>query len=48
MSKAFDRVEGDFIEKIQINMGFPESWVRLIVECDTIVRYQVKLNNVVT
>ena len=33
MSKAYDKVEWAFLEKILLKMGFEESWVALIMEC---------------
>ena len=33
MSKAYDRVEWDFLERIMLRMGFHERWVNLIM-CD--------------
>lgn len=47
MSKAYDRVEWDFLE-IMLNLGFPPNWVRLIMECITSVSYRVKFNDVIT
>ena len=34
MSKVYDRVEWDFLERIMLRMGFHERWVNLIM-CDT-------------
>ena len=44
MSKAYDRVEWSFLEKILLKLGFWESWVALIMECITTVSYSILLN----
>nr|XP_023888394.1 uncharacterized protein LOC112000487 [Quercus suber] len=44
MSKAYDRVEWPFLDKILLNMGFQESWVFLIMECITTVTYSIMVN----
>ena len=36
MSKAYDRVERVFLEKMMRKMGFHERWVRLIMKCVTL------------
>lgn len=33
MSKAYDRVEWNFLEKLKEKMGFEEKWLNLILEC---------------
>jgi hypothetical protein len=44
MSKAYDRVEWNFVEEMMRRMGFDERWITLIMRCITSVRYQFKVN----
>ena len=44
MSKAYDRVEWGFLEKIMRKLGFADQWVDLIMKCVTTVTYRVKVN----
>ena len=44
MSKAYDRVEWIFLEKILLKLGFQNSWVSLIMECITTVTYSIMVN----
>ena len=48
MSKAYDRVEWRFLEAMLCKLGFRRRWVELIMKCVTIVRYQIKVNGVLT
>ena len=44
MSKAYDRVDWDFLEKLMRNMGFNERWIHLIMGCVKMVSYSVLVN----
>ena len=48
MSKAYDRVEWRFLEAMLCKLGFRRRWVELIMKCVTTVRYQIKVNGVLT
>jgi hypothetical protein len=44
MTKACDRVEWNFLDD-DGQPGFNENWIDLIVNCMTIVRYHIKIND---
>jgi hypothetical protein len=44
MSKAYDRVEWMFPEKMMQRMGFTPRWVNQIMKCVQTVTYRVKIN----
>ena len=44
MSKAYDRVDWIFLERMMQKMGFARRWVDWIMACVTLVTYIVKFN----
>ena len=44
MSKAYDRVEWPFLERIMRRMGFNEGWINLIMLCVKTITYLVLVN----
>lgn len=44
MNKAFDRVEGSFLEKVLHKIGFASSWIALVMSCVSSVTYYILLN----
>ncbi|CAM8923539.1 unnamed protein product [Rhodiola kirilowii] len=45
MSKAYDRIEWKFLERMTLAMGFSESWVKRIMLCVETVTYKVRIND---
>jgi hypothetical protein len=48
LSKAYDRVDWDFLNKVLLKLGFQSAWVQWIMSCVTSVRYSVRFNGVVS
>lgn len=44
MSKAYDRLEWDFIEAVLLQLGFHTSWTNLIMQCIKTVSYSFLIN----
>lgn len=44
ISKAYDRVEWNFLEKVMTQLGFDHRWVKWIMECVKTVSYEVLIN----
>ncbi|KAH1031587.1 hypothetical protein J1N35_043761 [Gossypium stocksii] len=47
MSKAYDRVEWNFVQEIMLRMGFTQKWIDTIMKCMSTVSYQVVVNETI-
>lgn len=48
ISKAYDRVEWQFLERMMERMGFDGRWINLIMQCVFTVSYKIKVNGELT
>ena len=48
LSKAYDRVEWEYMRGILLKFGFDERWVKQVMACVSSVRFTVKLNGEIT
>lgn len=44
ISKAYDRVEWNFLEKVMSQLGFADRWINWIMKCVRTVSYEVLIN----
>lgn len=47
MSKAYDRVEWNFLEQMMIKLGFAKDFVGLIIICISSVAYSIRINHAI-
>lgn len=48
ISKAYDRVEWDFLRRMMERMGFTAQWIQIIMRCISTVSYKIKINGDLT
>lgn len=46
LSKAYDRVDWGFLNKVLLKLGFQSDWVHGVMQCVTSVRYTIRFNGV--
>ena len=46
LSKAYDRVDWGFLNKVLLKLGFQSEWVQRVMSCVTFVRYSIRFNGV--
>lgn len=44
MSKAYDRVEWNFLERIMEKLGFSKTWIEKVMRCVRTVKYTFSIN----
>ena len=44
MSKVYDRIEWNYLQKLMEKMGFCSRWIGLIMECVCTVSYSIRVN----
>ena len=44
ISKAYDRVEWDFLQGIMTKLGFPEKWIQWVMGCVTTPTFSILIN----
>lgn len=47
VSKAYDRIEREFLEQAMVRLGFSASWSKLVMACVTSPTYSFLINGVV-
>lgn len=46
LSKAYDRVEWDYLRRIMLKLGFDVTWVNLIMNCISCPEFSINLNGI--
>jgi hypothetical protein len=44
LSKAYDRVDWGFLNKVLLKLGFHRDWVQRVMQCVSTVRYSIRFN----
>ena len=44
ISKAYDRVEWNFLQGIMIKLGFPDKWIQWVMGCVTTPSFSILIN----